>query len=383
MPHSLLLIERIGDSMKQQLCAILMLGLLPVSLAAWSQQFTINDLPALVPSTPVPGSQRVPADFNGDGFSDLVWTNPFTHKFGYWLMGVDGDGKVKRLNTTTFNVTDGYFVAAVGDFNGDGYADVAFTSAKHDLYLWINNRTGHFVSQYLTTYPSDWQLLGAGDADGDGQDDLLWQQTGGCQIGVWFIKNGIRTGLRSQAVACDYDVIALGYFTPSGRISILRSSDLRTIQILDSTTDGFMAYDVTPPAEAKSLIGIGGGIAGLGMIAEYRQAYQDGDYGTFGSQKVLDRMFDAEGHQTSFSWVAAWSGYTNVPWGVGGALVASRGIPGASLIQNYGNGLIEACAPGQTGIPYGDCTQFSYPRDWFVVGAPVNGAGTFGAEMTP
>jgi hypothetical protein len=374
-----------GDSMKQQLCIIVVSVFLSVMpLIAWSQQVTIGDLPALVPSTPVPGSQRAPADFNGDGHSDLAWTNPFTHQFGYWLMGTDGgSGKVKRLNAATFNVTDGYFIAAIGDFNGDGYADVAFTSAKRDLYLWLNNRGGGFVSQYLTTYPPDWQLLGAGDADGDGQDDLLWQYAGGCQVGVWFIRNGVRVGLRSQVVDCDYGVIALGYFTPSGRISILRSRDLYNIQILDSTTAGFVAYDVTPPVSGKSLIGIGGGVAGRGIVAEYRQAYPDGSYGTFGSYRMLDRSFDGEGHQTGFSWLETWSGYTSVPWGVGGALVASRGSIGASLIQNYGNGLIEACAPGQTGIPYGDCTRFGYPRGWFAVGAPVNGVGDFGAEMAP
>lgn len=365
----------------QWVCFMALCAAVPVAPA---QQVTVASLPALIASTPIPGSQHAPADFNGDGFSDLAWIDPFTNQFGYWLMGVDGNGQVTHSASATFKLTAGYYVGAVGDFDGDGYADTVFTSAKRDLYLWTNDRSGRFASRYLATYPAGWQLLGAGDVDGNGQDDLLWYDADDCTIGVWLMRGGKLAGSRTQVVDCGYTVVAIGYFTPTPRISLARTNDRVTIQILDSTPAGFVASQARPSSDTSRLIGVGGGVAGQGIIAAYRRSYVDGATDGLGRYEMLDRSFDDQGNATGVTLSETWNGLTYLPWGIGGALVAGRGAIGASLVQNYGNGLIEACAPGHTEIPYQrECVQFTYPRDWFVVGAPANGAGTLGAEMTP
>lgn len=365
----------------RSICA---LTLVLATRLAPAQEVTVASLPALIPSTPVPGSQRAPADFNGDGYSDLAWVDPFTSQFAYWLMGVDGNGQVTHAGSASFKVSAGYHVGAVGDLNGDGFADVVFTSAQRDLYLWTNNRLGRFTSTYLGTYPAGWQLLGAGDADGDGQDDLLWYDSADCTIGTWLMRGGKRVGVRTQVVDCGYTVVAIGYFTPSARISLVRTSDRISIQLLDSTPAGFVANLTTPSVGGMHLIGVGGGVAGQGITAEYRQSYFSGALNGLGRYEVLSRSFDGQGNPTGFAWNESWSGLTYLPWGVGGALVSSHDGGGGSLIQSYGNGLMEACTPGSSQPPYQhQCTQFSYPRDWFVVGAPASGAGDLGAEMTP
>lgn len=359
-------------------------ALLVLAVNVHAQEVTASTLQALIPTTPVPGVQRTPSDINADGFSDLIWTNPFRHQLGYWIMGLDGSGNVQRKSIATFDIGAGRLVGAVGDFNGDGYADIVLTVPNRELYLWTNDGSGHFIETAMPSYPAGWQLVGAGDVDGDGQDDLLWLNPGACEFGYWLIKDGVQVGLRIIPIACGYAPIAIGYFSPSPRISIAWTSSLHDLWIWDSTGQGFISSDVTPSIAGDVPIGFGGGVAGQGITAVYRQAFTNGANGTFGSYQVLNRSFDASGKQASYSWVQTWSGFVNLPWDVGGVLISGGAPQGASLIQEYGNGEMDACAPGALSPPRsGTCTFYSYPRDWFTVGAPGNGTGPLGGGMTP
>lgn len=108
--------------------------------SAYAPVVSFDTLPVLQSTTPVPGSGRVPGDFNGDRVSDLLWFNTHQSQLGYWTMvpkvvttSTDNEGStsispsVRRTGAKTFDITPGYLVGAVGDFNGDGYADLMFT----------------------------------------------------------------------------------------------------------------------------------------------------------------------------------------------------------------------------------------------------------------
>jgi hypothetical protein len=80
--------------------------------------------------------------------------------------------------------------SGLGDFNGDGYQDV----------LWQNNSTHQVTVHYFdgaqgVTYigwnwlstagePSGWELVGAADFDGDGVPDLVWEYMPAGQVTV-------------------------------------------------------------------------------------------------------------------------------------------------------------------------------------------------------
>ncbi|WP_266181725.1 FG-GAP repeat domain-containing protein [Dyella humicola] len=351
-----------------------------VSTTVTSPVVKFGTLPALQVSTPIPGSTHVPGDFNGDGTSDLLWFNPITSQVGYWTMNATtvgvpfSGGGVTRTGTRTYPVTPGYFVGAVGDFNNDGFADLVFTSANRDLWLWTNNQQGGWTSTEIGTYPSQWQLIGAGDVDGDGYDDLLWLDPSECKFAYWTMKGAVRTGYQIIDIACGYYPIGIGYYQPSNKLSILWTSAANDLYIWDSIGAGFRSYNLSSHVGSLANVwAIGGGFMGNGMGIEF----VTNGIATGG---VFSRIFDANGNQTGFQGGTGWDGA--VPTMLSGGYliegngvnatalyaispatpsISTGGLPGSDLLFS-GNGPI---LPGRD--------SWTYPVGWYVVGAPGNG----------
>lgn len=139
-------------------------------------------------------------DVNGDGFSDIIiGANEYEN-------GQDIEGRVQvHLGSATgitvapvftydSNTDDGqlgYSVAGIGDINGDGYADIAAGSPRHDnsegaFWVWTGSSTG--INATPLAYNATnrqlmgWSVAGAGDINGDGVGDFL--------VGVPDIDNG-------------------------------------------------------------------------------------------------------------------------------------------------------------------------------------------------
>ena len=345
-------------------------------------------------STPIPGSTHVPGDFNGDGTSDILWYNGSLSQVGYWTMtattiGVPATGGgITRTGLRSYNVTPGYQVNAVGDFNGDGYADLVFTSANNDIWLWTNDQHGGFTSTEVGTYPPGWVLVGAGDIDGDGYDDLLWMNQGTCQFAYWTMRGAVRTGYKTINIACDYYPIAIGYFTPTNRLSILWTSPANDLYIWDSTATGFKSYNLTSYVNGEGLNfafswAIGGGYEGRGIGIETYALSSDGVTYDAGQGFLYSRTFDAQGNQTAVTKVQSWSGdLGNNATSSGGYVIEGNGVNATGLylfssagptISTYGLATSNAQSSGNAPYPIptaGSGDTWSIPRGWFVVGAP-------------
>jgi hypothetical protein len=356
----------------------------PVSAdtAAYSPVVSFGTLPVLTVSTPIPGSTHAPSDFNGDGMSDLLWFNPTTSQFSYWTMSANSSGTITQTGAQTFQITPGYFIGAVGDFNGDGYADLVFTSANRDLYLWTNDQNGGFTHKYIGTYPSQWQLIGAGDINGDGKDDLLWLDPSDCEFAYWTMDGGVRTGSKIIPITCGYYPIAVGYYAQSTRISIMWTSPANDLYVWDSTPSGFNAYKLFSAGGMTNIWAFGGGYMGTNIGLEYYQPSSNEPNLGDGYGGIYSRIFNASGVQTGFGGEMEWDGGAT-PYASAGYFVEGNGVNQTALyflnqgtttlyvpslaLQGSGNG-----DTGNAPVPPG-YNHLTYTAGWWVVGAPGNG----------
>jgi hypothetical protein len=58
--------------------------------------------------------------------------------------------------------------------------------------LWNSNGAGSFAAQDLGIVDSSWQIQGVGDFNGDGKADILWRNTNG-DVGLWNSNSGTET----------------------------------------------------------------------------------------------------------------------------------------------------------------------------------------------
>jgi hypothetical protein len=109
----------------------------------------------------------VTLDLNNDGKLDVIAFNASSSGFYEYLNTGDGGLKLETTYQTAVQVSD----MVVGDFNHDGYADIAYTDFEGGLNVLFNNHSGGFTAGPATSVPGISQLS-VGDFDGDGAADI-------------------------------------------------------------------------------------------------------------------------------------------------------------------------------------------------------------------
>jgi hypothetical protein len=140
------------------------------------------------------------ADFNKDGFADIVYTCGDNGDYSQILKPYHGvyiflnDGH-NHFTQKYFYPINGCYKAMARDFNGDGNLDLATISFFADYarqpeegFVYLENK-GNFNFQPHTTVVAEngrWLTMDVGDLDGDGKPDIL---LGNFSVGPSFIHS--------------------------------------------------------------------------------------------------------------------------------------------------------------------------------------------------
>ncbi|MBD0739400.1 LamG-like jellyroll fold domain-containing protein [Streptomyces sp. CBMA29] len=118
-------------------------------------------------------------DVNGDGTSDLVAETP---SGDLWMYPGDGTHGPDTANGTLVGWGfSGYTVAGIADFNGDGYADIVAKDATGLLWLYPGD-ADHDTSTARVELGTGWTnyvFAGVRDWNGDGHPDVIAEDASG------------------------------------------------------------------------------------------------------------------------------------------------------------------------------------------------------------
>lgn len=226
-------------------------------------------------------------DMDGDGRSDLVWRNASTGAMVYWsaansaapvtvrvrsessfiydprawipvfalsaywqtptrnallLRDVSGQTETHLYPDDAYLPALNYFFSPVtwtgqsrahGDFDGNGTGDVYYRDQTGVTYIIFDFELGDWgaMSQAQPAVGPDWNLVDAGDFDGDAQSDILWRNRRTGQNVIWRSANPLLP-VAVPAASLAWKVGAIGDFNGDGKSDIFWRNSVSGADVL-------------------------------------------------------------------------------------------------------------------------------------------------------
>jgi len=168
------------------------------------------------------------ANFDGANADELFWWNQSTGQIGWWKLNLNAffilgraDYHFNAVQSPVISASTGY-VPHLADVNGDGYADIVWTSTTdNSVYVWVNNQQGGFVPHQIQQHPAGFTLFGAGDVAGSGVTSLFWTNPTTNQLQVWNMDGFNVTSVQNRSVAPGYTLASIADYDGDGLADLL------------------------------------------------------------------------------------------------------------------------------------------------------------------
>jgi Ca2+-binding RTX toxin-like protein len=206
-------------------------------------------------------------DFDGDGDDDIATANfdllgPVfnpgdpTPASDISILLNDGSGSFSPAGFP-FAVPDGLSAVALGDFNNDGFLDVAAGALdNNDVSVYFGDGLGTFDPTPLTyTIGATTRSLAIGDVNNDGLDDLAIVRSGDNSV---FIRLGTGTDLLSGAP--QFSAVETSFAV---------GSDPRGVEIVDINDDGNADLVVANSGSNNVSVLLGNGSGGFALSTDF------------------------------------------------------------------------------------------------------------------
>jgi kumamolisin len=135
------------------------------------------------------------------------------------------------------------------DLVGDGQADIVVENTlTGQRGYWALNNGQYSYGVFLPTEPTQWHIAGVGDFLGNGQSDLVWENLATGECGIWILNNGVYAyTIPLPTVSTEWQIVGAADFLGTGQADLVwenTATGERGIWILHN---GVYAYTIALP----------------------------------------------------------------------------------------------------------------------------------------
>ena len=171
------------------------------------------------------------AQFDGAGNDDILWRNTLNADLILWEM----DGADVVATSELPSLGPAFTHTVVGDFDGDGEADVWLRADDGSNRLLLNEPGA--VPVPITPAAPVWDLSAVFERNGDGKDDVLWFNTTTAQLTSWLMDG-------TSVTVTFGSTFASAYAANDSLLAAFNGTDAKTFDSLWLDTSAGQ-YDIT------------------------------------------------------------------------------------------------------------------------------------------